>query len=531
MSGYEGTLVLKNVNQALPESLLTHILSKYKHAIGFSQLAAGAAGKMDIITTNDPEVISVEQFMEFQNDLPADKPALFFFSANPNGTEDSIQPFAIIVNEAGDPVVSAVVDGDFPSFAEKDSKHSPAFLYTQKYLVPKLQNTWNMLDKNIGRFMGHLQQNVARMDMEMSLGAKGFICLFANTGEHLIFAKEQAATKFDWGWVTDPVGYSEDTSEVMAEEPVKKSLSGLTKKVTSTVREAFTPSSDKKVDDKQAAVDAGAASPITSTADALEVANPEKLWKVRRRVVEKLPADIKEKNAVKRWYKQRIGMLPPDYFRKRPDVDTFKDFQLTWDQLSPEEKQELASDKNNAPAIKSFQELPKDKIKTVEQKVQQPVEQTVADKPEENVQEHTPPSDVDVSRSIVLTQNEIAAIKKDFIDSSSVHKSYDRQSNLIADPAKWQAQENAKPTFAQVHSIKKSDTFFWDEEALLELGKVNLRALVLLACDYRRSDSEYKSFVGAVPSSTKENTQNMKDAAAASSTPVGGNQKRRRLGA
>lgn len=215
----------------------------------------------------------------------------FYLCSSPSAIDiGDVSPFTILTNDDKEqtPLLVAFIEGNFPQFEKTGSSHPAEFFVANEYLIPKLQELFELADGDIAKVMSTIQKPYFKREMMNVAVPRGAITLVSATGEALTFAQADDSAEYPWGWVSKNLGYAKAAPAEKAEEPKKKGMFS----VKSTVREKAqtTPSS---------AVAAAVVPPKTTTA----VAPQYKIMKWR-------PENNMSRSNKKEAYKQRIGYLP-----------------------------------------------------------------------------------------------------------------------------------------------------------------------------------------------------------------------------
>jgi hypothetical protein len=76
-----------------------------------------------------------------------------------------------------------------------------------------------------------------------------------------------------------------------------------------------------------------------------------------------------------------------------------------------------------------------------------------------------------------------------------VKKSLDNHANEIMDPEKMKTELAKYKTFTEEMSIKLTDTFKWNKDALKHLAKVNLDGFILLFLENQMANPAFKKYL------------------------------------
>lgn len=230
--------------------------------------------------------LDLELFQDTQKDFEKQDITFGLVSSPSAISLEDISPFTILSNTDKEetPLLVAFIDGRFPQYEQSQSSHPAEFFVANEYLIPKLQEMFDLTGGDIAKVMEVLKKPHFKKDMLLTATPSGVITFVSATGEALTFAKTDDASEYSWGWVSRNYDYAKAPPTDRTEEVPKKKTMFPNK---STVREAA-PSS---------AV-AAVASGITADAN--------KGITVHKWTPDKDMSRSNRKDA----FKQRIGYLP-----------------------------------------------------------------------------------------------------------------------------------------------------------------------------------------------------------------------------
>lgn len=488
-------IVAKMVGKIIPDAFMEKVFTDNKISnLGF---AVATEGVVKSISTMDKDFFNTKALAAVQENFKDDA-VIFNFSIYGDGFQkDCMQPFTLITNSKKEPLLVGFLSGEYPGFHQEKSTLSPANWAVNKYLMPMIQKEYSDCGNDIKKLMDRVRTGTLQLSIAMAQQPGGFMSLLASTGEIMMFHDRRAATNFSFGWTTDTVGYSEDEVERKEPEVVKEksllSLAGAPAKATAAPEPVEQPVEAPPVVEE----------PSEQKDDDTEF--EEKVIKV--------PQEMQgrhNKNQAKKWWQKTIGYVPQNY-------TALKEFVVRRNKATGE----VHSDEANpvrvtrGQILRSFAELGNSASALT------PVQGTVADAPvKQEVATTTSasgadqPTSTDIPKDLAAPRStldaaDITAIKKDFIDAAPVKKSLDRHGQAIANPEAFKTSLSKVKSFADEMSIKMTDTYKWDQEALAILCKTRPEAAALLMMNYRSATPEFRAYVDTLskPAPVQQKTE------------------------
>lgn len=297
---YSGNIVQKNKGFVLPDEVTTRLFQKFKSTFGMAYASNG-----EILTIVSPDPADIAEFNTLQEAMK-DQTVTFYFGsvAEASFPKEICQPF-VLFNTAQDKAACvAYVDGEFEAFHNTQSNLSREFNFVTEFLKPELSAEYMRLGNNIDKLFGHLKEPREQKKYELLCAPRGAVMLLGNTGEIIYLGKNQKSVQYDWGCLSDSMGFNKDSFITKASSAVKSLLDRVTpagtKPIASTapIQQPEVPKLPEKVADVKA---------DTAIAAQMRQAVEESsgiTYKDRE-----VPAGMNEKNT-KSWAKANLGHTP-----------------------------------------------------------------------------------------------------------------------------------------------------------------------------------------------------------------------------
>jgi len=437
MSKFQGTIVVKLADQLMPDDFIEKMLEVNPSVAGFAVAVEAEGGEKGIIKVDGDSSgnQNLADVQGIQNDY-LDSTCIFYFGKFPDEfSEDSVQPFVAIVDEAGDHEMVVFMDGNFEEKAIEGSKNSAEYDVFSKFLKSALVRIWKGADKDIHATMEEISTDPGLAELiGMWYKGRGTIVLLASNGEMITFGENALTKEYDWGWTSNPCGYGEKT--VVA-------------KVTEVVRRGFSGRASKGADATKSPESTGIPRNVTASGgtDAEKYHAPPLNW------------SKKEKGE---WYAENNeGIIPPGY-KSCPLI------------LKMEYRK-----------VKSLKDLG-----TATAAVKRPIADVVP------VRQRGKPEEKAVTTEVlpVIPPPQLKKLAE-FMKMNTAAKNVNEGRNIL-DPERYADFEKKYTTFAQAAGMKGlEETFPWLFEQYVKVGKdVGIEALALLALNLSVS---YQRFLAA----------------------------------
>lgn len=220
-----GVIISKAAGQLIPDDYLGRVLAEYKSGFGYAIF--DTVGKNDEGIPYDEKRIFCESmagsidlttFNELQTNAK-DASALFFFANNgpADGTwsEADIQPF--VYEADGKVIVAGFIEGDFSGYDTVKGSTEHRVLW-DSHVVPILTKAFKYAGGNIDNFVEDISDSTTEKTLLNTAGHRGVFALLCANGEVVSFAQNDLGGEFEWGAVSNTLGYSDAPAEP---EPVK----------------------------------------------------------------------------------------------------------------------------------------------------------------------------------------------------------------------------------------------------------------------------------------------------------------------
>lgn len=135
-------------------------------------------------------------------------------------TEEGLQPISLIETGEGDKAltqVAVILAGTFPTIEK--GEHSVEYHFVSEYLYEKLDALYEKCGKDLKKLIAAVQEPDFQKDIKQHLEPKGLVMMITSEGAVAV-QEPKFGTAFEWGWVSDTLGYEEPKKVV--EEPKKE---------------------------------------------------------------------------------------------------------------------------------------------------------------------------------------------------------------------------------------------------------------------------------------------------------------------
>jgi hypothetical protein len=135
--------------------------------------------------------------------------------------EDDLQPYTILTNSDGKPILVAFLDGDFSEFAQPTSSFSPAYFAVRDHIVPQVQKLYDLVGHDITKLSLELEEPSNGRNMaNLMLGDRGTITFLACNGDITLNTLKNDTTQeeFPWGWISNTYKSASATVETTEED-------------------------------------------------------------------------------------------------------------------------------------------------------------------------------------------------------------------------------------------------------------------------------------------------------------------------
>lgn len=443
-----GTIVVRKAGTFIPNEYLEKVLAANPHGWGAALVDDG------LQLNSADEGATLELIQETMKTFEK-KDITFYFANSETGISmQDISPYVCVIKKDADdaevPQIVAFVEGNFPTYAKKDSSHPAEYHMVSDYLLPKLENLYDVCDGDLNKVFTQMQKPFFQKELLLTSVSRGNITLVGANGASLTFAQNDLSAEYPWGWVSNTHGYATHSAKEEVKAEVKKQGMFPSR---STVREKANVQPSAKI--AEAVKQPTSAGTIIKNYTVTKGRPPAHLSRADR----------------KDWYKTRIGYLPPAW-EKCCEIEFYNDAGklLTFSQVK-----KMGLDAAGLPALKNPQrdarsdkDTDTDNIPHTEQN--EPVK---ADKP--------------VTAEILpIMSPETRKHIRALIEKPEVKKIIAENAEMIHDPKMVQSLEAKYADFAKQLGIKSIDEFLqWDYPMFLALAKERPDGLAVMAWTFR----------------------------------------------
>jgi hypothetical protein len=492
-----GVILSKKANKLIPDTLVNKIVAAFPSSIGAAAVEGG-----EIKVLHSDEGADKETFKLVQSDY-TDTEVLFFLSKDKGKrTQLDLQPYVLLKNAEGKPLLSVFLSGSFPSFEHTNATNSVEWYVVEQDLLPRIRDTFDLCGSDIAKTMERIMTSqLLQKDILNLIGDKGGVISFiASNGLVHSFERNNKTLTADWGWTSDALDYVENVHELETAPNKSFGLTSFRRKVAQVIspdKPATTPPADApaappaETPGRKAAPTPPTTGRKAATAPAAPATTPpaeppvepkketepsvlipkEETELTEEELYYQAPADIVGNARLQAVYRRECGFLPDDY-KDRPKTKRSN----TKLKRMKKEKEEAAR-KAAAVTLKSFQDLGKLPAPATSTAI--PASSTgrkaAAAAPSsptgketeypDTTTHHIPNEEIDVG---ILS----AAQKKglgDFLSDAKVIKQIDKHSKLVVDPTKLQEFEAKRPSFTDLSGLEMDDMINWPPQTILWL--------------------------------------------------------------
>jgi hypothetical protein len=222
MSDYKGLLLFKAKGSLVPEAFLEEIAKKFPSAMGFAIAAKNPQTRQpELELAHVVEPNSAKNIGECFS-IAKDNDVLAYFADFPeNFTAESVQPFVVLKNSQGAPILVAALSGDVnPVFAKGSNLgHSHDYFANEKLLVPRFAKMFTEKGNDLSKVMAHLNEPETQETLINSLTTDNMtLAIMALNGTiHVLDNNSERHMKYPWGWVSDHLDYKEVVAQIEPE--------------------------------------------------------------------------------------------------------------------------------------------------------------------------------------------------------------------------------------------------------------------------------------------------------------------------
>lgn len=417
-------IMQKNAGLIIPEGLVRKVFAL--PILYFGTMYREASG---IITDKYTDIPSADDFMEAQ-EQNKDAAIVFFFSKTALSPE-SQQPFKIA--EEGENVrLAMMLEGEYFNNDKAESAHSGEYHSTENIIKPLIQQNLQYASGDLVKCFDVMRPGqLGEKLINQSSVNRGCVVLLGDNGEILWIEKGNSlGGSFEWGKVSNRLGYTE--GKEAASEPEKPK--GFLKKATERIADVVSLTSKKE----------NAGSTIKDENNKTDSAIPKDVIRPMIRPPEK----VKSKSSRGQWYDNNCTCRPKNWetgLATAPANDLWM----------------KANAAKFVPLQEGLQGL-KDKVSGSDAK------------PSEHTEQYKP-------FVPIITPTRKSALQS-LIDSAAVQAQLGKARVLKPEELR---EDPAYETFTKQMGWNLEDTFRMDRGILHLIGKNDLESLVMLAAEYR----------------------------------------------
>src|SRR6185295_9362891 len=127
--------------------------------------------------------------------------------------KDDIQPFVLIKDAEGKPVITCMLDGDWVTTASKDSSHSDEYHTAVSVLKPMFEQLWRLTKGDIKAIIEEIEGEATNNNLKNTFINRGSIHLIFNDNQVRTVVDNELEKEYDWGWTSNHYMYTEDKKE------------------------------------------------------------------------------------------------------------------------------------------------------------------------------------------------------------------------------------------------------------------------------------------------------------------------------
>lgn len=446
-------IIRRNAGQEIPEDFFKLALENCPHAWG---AATVQDGKLEL---HHGEKITLEALRETEANF-GDFTLCLVNSPQALNLKN-VPPYEIAVDKDDEPVIALVVDGDFPGFAKEKSTH-PSSYYLADFVSDQVLDLLDNFDGDLAKVMEKIGGDRFKEKVKMNTVSRGFLNFICSNGREVTIAQGDTSKEFPWGWVSNTFGYGEKKKE----EPAPKKKGGGLFGGRSTTREKFeTP---HQPSNNVVAAGADKAPPTETAVKAPPTpppATPKPVALTLQNIVVKqiaIPGHLSRKLA-KRWIKDRIGHIPPNYQEEGAKFNMY---------IGPDGKNLTIQEVQRALGMTAAS-LPK------------------LENPKAPNQKDIEPKNIDSSKVVSNPLPIVSPASRErfqrYFSDERVKKIIAENGDLITDPDNVQGYEGKIPPFAEQLQMKDMRDFdalpFLEFEAI---GRTNIHDLACACYAYKQ---------------------------------------------
>src|SRR6185295_3574711 len=204
---HTGVIVVTNPGYVPADGYLEQALANNPSCVGF---AVCKDGKMFINSMDKPDLAALKKVFTALKDVRVN----MYLAKFPDGfMKDDIQPFVLIKDAEGKPVIACMLDGDWVTTASKDSSHSDEYHTAVSVLKPMFEQLWRLTKGDIKAIIEEIEGEATNNNLKNTFINRGSVHLIFNDSQVRTVVDNELEKEYDWGWTSNHYMYTEDKKE------------------------------------------------------------------------------------------------------------------------------------------------------------------------------------------------------------------------------------------------------------------------------------------------------------------------------
>jgi hypothetical protein len=309
-----GVIVVQSKGKAVPKAFIEVVVKNNNACTGLALVEEGK-GRVDF--AREPAIGTADSIMELLETV-RDSDSMHYYGSGEYHTDD-IPPQVLLTDSKGNAILVCMAEGDFSNWGEAESAHSDAWLMIQKFLRPKIEMLWELVEQDLTKLFKALRNPTIVTEINNAILTRGIISLMSASGEFFSYCRGDEH-KYPWGWASQSYGYKEGTTADESKKlSIKEQIEAKRKgKETTKTMVQDSPSTDAAAITKEE---------VETGVETVELVYP--------------PAGITKISKLEKWYRTKNKGILPDGWQQRVGVPvqrTIKDFATAKAVLSDEER-------------------------------------------------------------------------------------------------------------------------------------------------------------------------------------------------
>lgn len=339
---YRGMFMIRKSGLIVPEPFLEKVKAEFPGPFGVAIVQESGPILRETMDPRQGDASLDEVLTAFKDNVIG----VYFGDHKETEThENSIQPFELLRDSGNNTVVVAFADGDFVANTV-DSSGSAAYAMVDSFLKKLVLREFNSIKGDVDQLFLNIldDQHILKDAILNTIKTKGDIALLGSNKEYVHLGRgDRESQQFDWGFVSNTLGYIEGSFPEKAEpevpaEPPKTGLARLQAKLGKVNPSAIKPSSQKEDEKKVAAAIAAREQKTvvhrTDTAPSVTGVSEDDSYI-------KLPSpnkeELKNQGVLKQFLIEACGFTPTNW-KERPNFTISKsryaEFRKKWAKLN-----------------------------------------------------------------------------------------------------------------------------------------------------------------------------------------------------